>query len=320
MRSSAMRLLDRNLAALRLAVSIGTIVIALGAAGSAFAGHGGGGHGGGGGWGGGGGHGWGGGGVSHFSAGHVNATHFAGSRGHWASHAASAHASHNWSRSHGNYSHVTRNNLHATHTAGINSNTKNNGKLNHTNLNHANALATNQGKNLNSHVTPLKHAADGVNTVSPALSGFYDSLSDEQKARFDHIAPHASHRGPPPQRDLTTLNVQAQCDAGMMAWPTDQIDRVVRPDEAQRSKLQALQSAAAQAADTIKAACPTEMPNTPPARIAAVGRRLQAILTGVETMRPALAAFYNSLSDDHKARFNSMGRQLFAQSAGTSSE
>ena len=508
MRSSAMRLLDRNLAALRLAVSIGTIVIALGAAGSAFAGHGGGGHGGGGGghgggsgWDGGGGHGWGGGGVSHFSAGHVNAAHFAGSRGHWASHAASAHASHNWSRSHGNYSHVTRNNLHATHTAGINSNTKNNGKLNHTNLNHANALATNQGKNLNSHVTPLKHAADphnfgvrrayankaafqpfwhdgwhnawwhrnnffhlgwigpwfwpfafgdffyvalwpwdywyydpfwaygygdiyqavffpygyedyvqgprapermarlkqgivagcneeagevtgwpidqiqaalapdqrqsqllddlgnavvkagdeirshcqadiaftptgrldqmhdrvaslvdGVNTVSPALSGFYDSLSDEQKARFDHIAPHASHRGPPPQRDLTTLNVQAQCDAGMMAWPTDQIDRVVRPDEAQRSKLQALQSAAAQAADTIKAACPTEMPNTPPARIAAVGRRLQAILTGVETMRPALAAFYNSLSDDHKARFNSMGRQLFAQSAGTSSE
>jgi len=102
--------------------------------------------------------------------------------------------------------------------------------------------------------------------------------------------------------------------------PTDQIDRVVRPDEAQRSKLQALQSAAAQAADTIKAACPTEMPNTPPARIAAVGRRLQAILTGVETMRPALAAFYNSLSDDQKARFNSMGRQLFAQSAGTSSE
>src|SRR5262249_37872440 len=101
--------------------------------------------------------------VSHSSAGHVNAAHFAGSRGHWASHAASAHASHNWSRSHGNYSHVTRNNLHATHTAGINSNTKNNGKLNHTNLNHANALATNQGKNLNSHVTPLKHAADPHN-------------------------------------------------------------------------------------------------------------------------------------------------------------
>jgi hypothetical protein len=100
----------------------------------------------------------------------------------------------------------------------------------------------------------------------------------------------------------------------MMAWPTDRIDRVVRPDDAQRGKLQALQSAASQAADTIKAACPTEVPATPPARIAAVGQRLQAMLQGVETIQPALADFYNSLSDDQKARFNSMGRQLFAQS------
>jgi len=100
----------------------------------------------------------------------------------------------------------------------------------------------------------------------------------------------------------------------MMAWPTDRIDRVVRPDDAQRDKLQALQSAASQAADTIKAACPTEVPATPPARLAAVGQRLQAMLRGVETMQPALSDFYNSLSDDQRARFNSMGRQLFAQS------
>jgi hypothetical protein len=38
------------------------------------------------------------------------------------------------------------------------------------------------------------------------------------------------------------------------------------------------------------------------------------MLRGVETMQPALADFYNSLSDDQKSRFNSMGRQLFAQS------
>ena len=100
----------------------------------------------------------------------------------------------------------------------------------------------------------------------------------------------------------------------MMAWPTDRIDRVVRPDDAQRDKLQALQSAASQAADTIKAACPTEVPATPPARLAAVGQRLQAMLRGVETIQPALSDFYNSLSDDQRASFNSMGRQLFAQS------
>jgi len=75
-----------------------------------------------------------------------------------------------------------------------------------------------------------------------------------------------------------------------------------------------LQSAASRAADTIKAACPTEVPATPPARLAAAGQHVQAMLQGVETMQPALADFYNSLSDDQKARFNSMGRQLFAQS------
>jgi hypothetical protein len=155
---------------------------------------------------------------------------------------------------------------------------------------------------------------DSVNSVSPPLSAFYDSLSDEQKARFDHIAPRAPRHGQAAQGDLTTATIRGQCNAGMMAWPTDQIDRVVRPDEAQRAKLQALQSAAAQAADTIKAACPADVPPTPPARLAAVGQRLAAMLQGVETMQPALADFYNSLSDDQKARFNSMGRQLFAQS------
>ena len=90
---------------------------------------------------------------------------------------------------------------------------------------------------------------------------------------------------------------------------------MVRPDDAQRAKLQALQSAASQAADTIKAACPADVPPTPPARLTAVGQRLGAMLQGVETMQPALAGFYNSLSDDQKARFNSMGRQSFAYTA-----
>ena len=67
------------------------------------------------------------------------------------------------------------------------------------------------------------------------------------------------------------------------------------------------------AADTIKAAWPTEVAATPPARLATVGQRLQAMLQGVETIQPALADFYDSLSDDQRARFNSMGRQLFAQ-------
>jgi len=88
---------------------------------------------------------------------------------------------------------------------------------------------------------------------------------------------------------------------------------VVRPNEAQRVKLEALQSAAANAADVIKAACPSEAPSTPPSRLAAIGKHLQAMLQAVETIRPKLDDFYNALSDDQKARFNTMGRRLFAE-------
>ncbi len=80
-----------------------------------------------------------------------------------------------------------------------------------------------------------------------------------------------------------------------MAWPTDRVDSALHPSDAQRAKLQALQSALSQAADTIKAACPSQPPATPPERLADAGKRLQAMLQGVETVQPALADFYNSL-------------------------
>jgi hypothetical protein len=156
----------------------------------------------------------------------------------------------------------------------------------------------------------LQALVDAVNTVSPPLDKFYDSLSDEQKARFNAIQPPAQQHA---QGQQSAPNLQAQCNATVMAWPTVKIDQVVQPNDAQREKLQGLQSAAAQAADTIKAACPTEQPATPPSRLAAIGKRLQAMLQAVETVQPALANFYSSLSDDQKARFDGMGRQLFAQ-------
>ena len=57
----------------------------------------------------------------------------------------------------------------------------------------------------------------------------------------------------------------------MTEWPTADIDRTVRPTEAQRASLVALEDATAKAADMLKASCPTDNPLTPPARLAAVG-------------------------------------------------
>ena len=156
----------------------------------------------------------------------------------------------------------------------------------------------------------LQALVTAVNIVSPPLTKFYDSLNDEQKARFNEIG---AKQGEQKERASNASAPKGECDASVMAWPGDQIDRVVRPNEAQRVKLEALQSAAANAADVIKAACPSEAPSTPPSRLAAIGKHLQAMLQAVETIRPKLDDFYNALSDDQKARFNTMGRRLFAE-------
>jgi len=159
----------------------------------------------------------------------------------------------------------------------------------------------------------LQALVDAVNIVSPPLAKFYDSLSDEQKARFNDIGAPGNKQAAANAQAANAPNPQAECGASVMAWPSDQIDRVVQPNDAQRAKLEALQSAAANGADAIKAACPSELPGTPPARLEAVGKHMQAMLQAVQTIRPALADFYNSLSDDQKARFNTMGKQLFAE-------
>ncbi len=162
----------------------------------------------------------------------------------------------------------------------------------------------------------LTGMVQAVDIVEPPLMQFYDSLSDEQKARFNGMAPEPNRQAAPASR--TAASPQADCGAATMAWPSDAIDHAIHPTDAQRLKLEALQSALAGAADTIKAACPSEVPGTPPGRLEAVGKRLHAMLQAVETVRPALADFYNALSDDQKARFNSMGKELFANTAENS--
>jgi hypothetical protein len=163
----------------------------------------------------------------------------------------------------------------------------------------------------------LQGLVQAVDIVNEPLTKFYDSLSDEQKARFNSITPTTDKRAASSAPAANATTPKTDCDASAMAWPTEQIDQAVQPNDAQRAKLDALKSAAANGADIIKAACPSETPSTPPARLAAVGKHLQAMLQAVDAIRPPLHDFYNSLSDNQKARFNTMGKQLFAQTEQT---
>jgi hypothetical protein len=144
-----------------------------------------------------------------------------------------------------------------------------------------------------------------VQTVRPALERFYQSLSDEQKARFNAIAPTDDpDAAGKDQRDLAKF-----CDEkspGVADLPIDRIGQAVQPTPAQRAALDELKNASVKAAEGLKVSCPAYQMLTPTGRVEAMEKRLDATLAAVKTVQPALAKFYNSLSDEQKARFNSL--------------
>ena len=107
-----------------------------------------------------------------------------------------------------------------------------------------------------------------------------------------------NHRG-----DLPDCNT---AQPGATDWPDEPIENKVKPTDAQRASLTALQDAAAKAADILKSSCPPDA-RTPPARLAAVGTRLDVMLQAIGTVRPALDNFYGSLTDEQKAAFDAIG-------------
>ena len=62
----------------------------------------------------------------------------------------------------------------------------------------------------------------------------------------------------------------------------------------------------AKAIDILKTGCPTDLSSTPTGRLAAMESRLQVMLQAVQTVRPPLDRFYQSLTDEQKARFDAV--------------
>ena len=147
-----------------------------------------------------------------------------------------------------------------------------------------------------------------VGIVRPAIEHFYNSLSDEQKQRFNALAPQtpatrtsrAAARGP----DITQV-CGAQAAKGI-EMPAQRIEQALHPTAAQRSALDALDDATMKAADLLKANCPADEVLTPPGRVASMEQRLDTMLQAIKTVQPALENFYGTLTDEQKARFNEL--------------
>jgi hypothetical protein len=143
-----------------------------------------------------------------------------------------------------------------------------------------------------------------VRLVQPPLDKFYGLLNDEQKARLTALSDeqHASS---------STASIAQSCsqaEAALPDWPGAEIEQAVHPTQAQQANLDALHNAVTKAADLLKSSCPTDNPLTPPARLAAAEKRLEAMVQAVKTVRQALGTFYGSLQDEQKAQFDAIGR------------
>jgi hypothetical protein len=120
----------------------------------------------------------------------------------------------------------------------------------------------------------------------------------------------APNRGTPGRITPAVRESCAEPDKGITAWPFRQIADAVRPNAEQEELLAQLERAAEEAAERLKQACPENLPMTPPGRLEAMTLRLRATLDAVKLVRPPLEKFYDSLTDEQKARFNEIGPEM----------
>src|SRR5712672_2814246 len=104
---------------------------------------------------------------------------------------------------------------------------------------------------------------------------------------------------------------------GLTDFPIQRIAQQVQPDSNQQALLDELKAATQQAVEILRSACPTELPTTPPGRLAATRQRVEAMLRALQAVRPALDKFYAALTDEQKQRFNALDAATAAAGSQT---
>jgi LTXXQ motif family protein len=168
--------------------------------------------------------------------------------------------------------------------------------------------------------TRIEAMIAAVRTVQPAMDNFYGLLNDEQKARLNALGQDQYKNDAAQNAGGSIAQSCSTAQPGATDWPGAEIDATVHPTDAQRASLAALQDASAKAADMLKASCQIDAAATPPARLAAVGKRLDVMLQAVTTVRTALDDFYGKLSDEQKAQFEAIGPGRTASSGASSGQ
>ena len=137
-----------------------------------------------------------------------------------------------------------------------------------------------------------------------------------------HEGRHRHHRLHAASPVTPAATVAADCGGlapGVANLPIDQIEKAVRPTEAQVTLLNDLRSALAQADNVLRASCVTEVPLTPVGRLDAMTKRIEAMKNAVQMIREPLAKFYDALDPQQKERFAAIGAARRAAAGQASS-
>src|SRR6266436_5400509 len=171
-----------------------------------------------------------------------------------------------------------------------------------------NAFAMTPPGRLQAMTLRLTATLEAVQTVRPAMEKFYNSLSDGQNERLNEIGPKQLKNNA--EANQTSARDGKSCSepkAGLANLPIERIEDAVKPTNAQEDGLKHLENATVKAVSIMQAACPEDTPITPPGRLEAMEKRLQAMIDAANTVKAALYDFYGSLSNEQKARFNIIG-------------
>lgn len=148
-------------------------------------------------------------------------------------------------------------------------------------------------------VARLTAMRQAVLTVQAPLRAFYDQLNEQQKAALDGAGAADGLNCAPPVAD----------------WPQAQLERALRPTQAQRAGLERLRQTSLGLAQFVAATCPAAAPRTAPERLEAVKERLAVLRYAATSVVPAYEQFYGSLSDAQKARFQAIARERRAETS-----
>ena len=137
----------------------------------------------------------------------------------------------------------------------------------------------------------------GYDDIYAGVFGPYD---------YDGLAGYMPQRGSPGMPPDQLAQLCGDDSRDIVGLPIDLIAQAIDPTEVQRTALDDLANASVTAAQKIKAACPTAIALTAPGRLASMQQRIEAMITGVATVQPALDKFYVLVNDEQKARLNAV--------------